>query len=398
MQEEGFLQLEQVITECKARVEDALTKNDGLNPEDSPVPALVAKILDQERSNFSEILRDEESIYAFIESENQYARSEFKVSFATVTQWLFVRSRQIGVRPAFKLFHQFVETGDVFVELTTLLTSVILETSLQITERMWLVPFPSYYDPYPGPIVEDLHRTQSSLYSINAVLVVWSQVTHDTNNPQSASYGPTDEDIADAKNALDCVCVLGLGSAQPLGSSVASSLFHSTRDGGTVISHVPTISHYARLENEALHSLPDLFQRLRRMRRESMESYTKVEAALHRFANAMNRELPSDRAIDLGTVLEILFTDKADGRDNITHRLRLRVARYLGKSFDERVALDERVNRLYKLRSDSVHTGKLELNEKSESALLDGTRLASQALTHFICNGVPDNWKQVELG
>jgi hypothetical protein len=78
-----------------------------------------------------------------------------------------------------------------------------------------------------------------------------------------------------------------------------------------------------------------------------------IALALARWQDGTNRTRPEDQLLDYWIALEALFA--SDGRGELRFRCSLRIAAYLGKSADERVALYKEMRDSYDARSDLVH-------------------------------------------
>lgn len=119
---------------------------------------------------------------------------------------------------------------------------------------------------------------------------------------------------------------------------------------------------------------------------------------LDRPNKAMRRAFPVDAAIDLGIALESLFlSDLEDERGELSFRLRLRGARYLGKTPAERKRFNKHLRSLYSARSIAVHTGTLpeRIDHLRVKGLLEtGYEIAATTLKAMIRNGQPD-WNEV---
>lgn len=116
---------------------------------------------------------------------------------------------------------------------------------------------------------------------------------------------------------------------------------------------------------------------------------------MERLNSAMRRSSPVDSAIDLGIVLESLFL--RDGQGELTFRLRVRAARWLGSTPEERKRLSATVGDLYKVRSKAVHEGRVPdtIHQRTTTELLDETyELTARALVALISKGDPD-WDAV---
>jgi hypothetical protein len=119
---------------------------------------------------------------------------------------------------------------------------------------------------------------------------------------------------------------------------------------------------------------------------------------MERLNSAMRRPSLVDSAIDLGIALESIFLP--DGRGALTFRLRVRAARWLGSTPEERKRLSVMVGDLYAVRSKAVHEGRVPdvIHERTTRELLEeGYELTARALVALISKGDPD-WDEVMYG
>lgn len=85
-----------------------------------------------------------------------------------------------------------------------------------------------------------------------------------------------------------------------------------------------------------------------------------VRVAIERISQAQRRRSVGDRAVELTTALEALVGDGAN--NEMTHKVKVRTARYVGGSRDERIINAAIINKTYAIRSKLVHTGRIDEN------------------------------------
>ena len=117
----------------------------------------------------------------------------------------------------------------------------------------------------------------------------------------------------------------------------------------------------------------------------------KIDLVLDRFNFTYERKRITDKIIDLAVAYETLFTKKNDGKDSITFKLKLRIARLLGKDYQEKKNIAKKIDYFYTIRSKIVH-GESNVN-KTDSDILNETKeylrksiiiyLDKQFQTHF---------------
>jgi hypothetical protein len=97
-----------------------------------------------------------------------------------------------------------------------------------------------------------------------------------------------------------------------------------------------------------------------------------ISSALRRFNFAADRALPDDEIVDLMIAAEALFLQEIDERyrGELSYRLALRAASFLGKTLQERLRLFKFMRRAYNARSVVVHGG---VHRGDDLKRLDGT-------------------------
>ncbi|MCI0365010.1 MAG: hypothetical protein L0219_14125, partial [Phycisphaerales bacterium] len=123
-----------------------------------------------------------------------------------------------------------------------------------------------------------------------------------------------------------------------------------------------------------------------------------LRVPMERLNSAMRRPSLVDSAIDLGIALESIFLP--DGRGALTFRLRVRAARWLSSTPEERRRLAATVGDLYTVRSKAVHEGRVPdaIHQRTTRELLEeGYELTAKALVALISKGDPD-WDEVIYG
>lgn len=124
-----------------------------------------------------------------------------------------------------------------------------------------------------------------------------------------------------------------------------------------------------------------------------------IRLAMERL-NQMAEKGVVDAAIDLGIALETLYlNDPGEDRGELTFRMKIRSARFLGRDEADRQRIFDLVGELYTLRSAAVHKGKLpaKYSVRSVREVLDkGFDLGTQTVRRFIVEGSP-NWNEVQM-
>lgn len=130
----------------------------------------------------------------------------------------------------------------------------------------------------------------------------------------------------------------------------------------------------------------------------------RLRVPMERLNLALQRESRVDRVIDLGIALEaLLLSDTGDDRGELSFRLQVRGAWFMGADREERATLAEELRGLYHLRSTAVHTGQLGEHHKGRS--IDdwvglGASLAARGIVKVLNEGFPsaDRWRSLVVG
>ena len=105
-----------------------------------------------------------------------------------------------------------------------------------------------------------------------------------------------------------------------------------------------------------------------------------------------------DRFIDLGIALESFYLHGIKQRSELLFRVGLRAALHLGGDSGCRKELAEKFWRVYRLRSEAVHEGKLDNDESASKALEKVQDLFKDSLGIIIDSNKIPGWKEIELG
>lgn len=119
--------------------------------------------------------------------------------------------------------------------------------------------------------------------------------------------------------------------------------------------------------------------------------------ATRRLNLARRRISPGDKAIDGCIALESIFSDETDA---LSHKVAVRVARYLESDYQARLTLKGQAKAFYRLRSQVVHGGKSKpkANENPTDVAYNGLRLCSRVLQKIVADRCLPNLDELDLG
>lgn len=129
-----------------------------------------------------------------------------------------------------------------------------------------------------------------------------------------------------------------------------------------------------------------------------------LSVALRRFRSSCERYYPSDpeRLLDIAVSFEAVFLNDNENKE-LRYRLALRVARFLGKTLEERVSIFETVKSLYDYRSKIAHGETLDDMktgdaEKVRGVLARAPRILKDSLASMILGNGPKGLVKEALG
>lgn len=117
--------------------------------------------------------------------------------------------------------------------------------------------------------------------------------------------------------------------------------------------------------------------------------------AVERLRRSRLHEDPTNRALDLGIALEIIFLHETDNNQELNYRAGIRAAFWLGANEKERSSIRNVVHKAYKARSTAVHEGQLKKADQI-GILPEADNLCRQAAIKIVRNGgVPKNFEAI---
>ena len=130
----------------------------------------------------------------------------------------------------------------------------------------------------------------------------------------------------------------------------------------------------------------------------------RLRIAIHRWMKSKTREAPIDQIIDLGIAFEALYVP--DGRSGeVTFKLRVRAAWYLGQDQEDRSDLLTKFRDIYEARSNAVHNGRLDRTVKfggdrptASEFIVEVQKLCHDSIMKVIEREKFPNWNSVIIG
>jgi hypothetical protein len=144
--------------------------------------------------------------------------------------------------------------------------------------------------------------------------------------------------------------------------------------------------------------LPQLIQNWLKL---NERMHQRLRVPLRHLNRAQRRSDIVDAAIDFGVAIDSLFlAEREPDRGELGLTLRLRAARLLGSTLDERRSIAKYFSTAYGIRSSAVHAGVVSDKIEGMAArkfLTVGYQYSARAVQMLIEQGEPD-WSQLLLG
>ena len=282
-----------------------------------------------------------------------------------------------------------------------------LSERIDVDERMTILPFREFRRFIERELVDELAPSGAATNnwcSLGAVVwpFSWRPMFRRAGSINQPSRHPGDRFFVDARTLLDLIAVshevpvvplasmsncIDLSAARLLGQSkfIAGMRGKWAADGFDGFREMQMVS--AARVDEAL----EAFQDRQGARYERMARFTaRLAVALSR----VGRFAMQDKVLDVAVALEGMYELPRRGK---SAELQKRVANFIGTDAIDRERIRETIHRLYKVRSEIVHSGLGEtLPFRKEAAFVAGFRLARKSLFKMIREGAPEYWESLE--
>lgn len=341
------------------------------------------------------VISFEEELKMFDNRKHWYLEMTHQMTYKALSYWLVNRGREVGPVEAVENLKRYVVDEKIpFVEVLALVGIEVSE-GVDLGRGIRLVPF----DGVPKS-AQKIYFGSGGMYlgrpAATAALVCTSVLPkHHGEDPLPGYPADRRRELVDAWRILTLVgpCApVQLASWATPEAWVPRNLFitgHSI--GGSEIG--PTKETVLSADKFAYaREIHELYAGL------SKEMKRPIRIPLERLNQAIRRLELGDAAIDLGISFESLFlSDREPDRGELGFTLRIRVARYLKSSEQERRELARLVQRIYKIRSTAVHTGETlaEVDGIPSKQLLEqGYEVMANSIDKLIRKGIPD-WPSI---
>lgn len=316
------------------------------------------------------------------------------VQYSKLTEWLISRACKVGAERALNDLIRYMEADSIPVHRAVAVGGIEVVGQHDLVDGLKLIPFDEF------PECDDKkYLTERFLYRMkkpSAILLKCAeikklQVHADelVNQQQNSSHRADYQNIDDA---ILCLGLFGPTAPHPLAKWTllpdwAFAPFHGYS--------MPYEGEFF-LPRQMPTDAPVLTARLLTSWNSLENKHrAKLRLAMERLNSAMRSASLVDSAIDLGIVLESLFLD--DDNSELSFRLTVRAARWLGQDLAERKKLSTSLKDLYTCRSKAVHTGTVpdEMRKRPTCELIEeGYKHAATAIKRMIVEGKP-SWDDI---
>lgn len=311
---------------------------------------------------------------------------------------LVQRARLQGASIAIAELRRFLRGDMVEVRQSLLLAATRVSSPISLSEGLRLVPFNGsdvesarYIPGIPVMHHRDIGRITAAITKHHSCEVELSG-PEQAKNPSKFSTALWDFD--DLEDVRLCLSLIGPSGPAMVSTSIATVQWLPGESGSALGQHphVGETRHTAIITAENADDLKTIH---RKFIAQKAAVKKRLRIAMRRLNMSMCRRWDVDSAIDLGVALEVLFFDNPPAQSSIGYAIRLRAARFLRETLEERKTLARTVKDIYGIRSSAAHTG--ELPSGASTVMQEGARLVAEAIRAFIDRGEQD-WVSVELG
>ena len=308
-------------------------------------------------------------------------------------------------------FYRSVAQTPATYQAIALLNGIHVEQEIEISQGIRLVPLPDSTSRLPNYLpymrfmsaIDLLNRTVLILdYNIHPIfanpeIAALQFDDHFSRVPVSSEY--PDFDIDKFCDALSMSCNGSIEYMAIWGYLAPDEIFHVKELSSGGVHHYKPFSlhNYDRTSVTKLEvrNALDILDK----RKELDASVTKqLDVSINRWIKSKTDQSLIDSIIDLTIALEAIYLGDTDRQTELSYRLRLRTAWYLGKNIDERSNILNTVNKVYELRSKALHGAKESPDTTTKDFKTSGQDLCLRSILKIIENGRFPNWNLLVLG
>jgi hypothetical protein len=311
--------------------------------------------------------------------------------------WLIARAQSVGSMQALEDLSRYLEASDIPCEVALVFSGAEPPGPYDMGRGISLIPWAALPESSQKQSVHE-GSVMGHPFNFPVGALVREQNTGKTyvsqaefqQNAEKYFFGTLD--ATELSDCLMCLALVGPSALQVLASWItvaewapisAGSMTLPGQEGLSARQKIsPDDCEVARLLFDSFCSAAAPFQ-------------AHLRLVMQRLIRAMRRGTAVDSAIDLGIALEGLYL--SDGGGELSFRIRIRSARFLGDTQADRKRIFDLMGDIYDLRSRAVHSGAVAATPKGrpvQDVLQEGFSIAAETARRFITNGVP-KWDDV---
>ena len=354
--------------------------------------------IDSRLTSFVDTLREIEELSLFDETMMFVAGQGMRVSRTDIGSWLLVEGLRESAEEAVDLLERYLSSEENPFRATIALGGIKLDKSIELGMGIELVPWEDLPDSHHKRNAEEHYPgLLPAAYSAAALIKTIDLPRLHLTDEERKQYKSMPYSFEELSDALLCMTLAGLQAPEIVVTWLEPPRWVPLR---AVSMSIPGTSQHSMFPREypeaAIGKLPGIIEAFLRL---DTERKNMLRLPMKRLAQAIRQRSHIDAAIDLGIALESLFLRDLEPGE-FSYRLRLRSARYLRDTIDDRDVVFKLVGELYTARSLAVHRGKIppeKISKPIQELLEEGYALVAEAVQRLINEGDPD-WKKVRLG
>lgn len=326
------------------------------------------------------------------------ANGAVRVSYEILARWLVGRALEAGPEQAIDNLHRYLASSSFTCYEVMALGGLEIEKEVDLGQRIKLIRFVDAPDSLAKLLLQPSHPM---LYLSEPAIALVRQLEHPrihfdpgSNHHRELQLSLLTTELDEARLALTLVgpCApVSFGSWFAPDDSVPSGAVWGGSAGYVEVGRTRKLTAEDHAKAREI---------VRRYRDLAPPVKDWVRIPLSRLNAALRRRSIVDSAIDLRIAMEALFLhDLTDDRGELSFRLRIRAARFLGRDLDERKGLHALFRNLYTIGSMAVHTGGLPPSHEgteTHALLEEGYSTVARAIEEVMLRGQID-WIDVTL-
>ena len=326
---------------------------------------------------------------------HSFGGGAMRITPESLANWLVLRAHSSSPSAAVDSIWEYVTSTSLTMTAVVAVGGVEVAEPIDMGQGTWLIPWSalsasSAKNSFDSSFL--MSFAQRPRAALTRQFVLPKQVVHDG---EPHVYHSVDYHAHD--DVLLLLTLVGPTSAFSVGYWVDPPHHAPIFGLGMTLPHIEGYSPSRQL-------LPEAGERVQQLSTQwtvlSPARRDELRVPISRLNSAMRRTSPVDAAIDLGIALESFFlSDQSGTQGEMSFRIRMRAARWMGGTRADRERISKLANRLYETRSKAVHTGRLGSKQnlqEIQALLTSGFSLVADSIAKALCGPAID-WEAVLL-